>query len=245
MVGTGFFDYVHEVKDAWTIAAFAIAALLSAYNIAAKKPGARRNLWIVVIGLCVLAIVPMLASLVGNPPLTIYRVHVLVLNPAGVPVAGAMVKATTLNATATGADGSCDITIPKGTLQQSGDITIFADLATPGQPRLHGAKDLTLAADPNPSLTITMAKLPGAAVTGMVEDARGRAVVGALVVIPGVEPVTSGKGGSFHLQSNASSGEEVELHAEKDGCTVTQRHPVDAGPVTLTLQCGQKTRLRK
>jgi hypothetical protein len=245
MDGTGFLQFIHEVKDPWTIAAFAIAAILAAYNVAFRKPDARKGLWIVIAAICVLAIVPMALSLFTNPVLAIYRVRVTVLDDAGIPAEGAVVKTTALNATATGSDGSCELTIPKGSLQQGGKITIFADQSVPGKPRLHGTADVTLASDANPSVTIRMQKLPGAPVSGIVEDKNGVAVSGARVVIPGVEATTTDWDGNFKLQSNASPGEEVELHAEGAGCAVTQRHPVDAGSATLTLPCALKSRRRK
>jgi len=234
-----FLDHISQVKDAWTIAAFAIAAILSAYNLAARKRGARRGLWLIVVAVCVLAIVPMIVTIMANPPspaLTIYRVRVTVVDSSGVPVEGATVRATALNSTTTGTDGSSELSIPKGSLGQDGKITVFADKALPNKALLHGTADLTLTADPNPSITIPIHPLEGALVSGIVEDEAGHAVAGARVVIPGTEAVTTDADGNFKLQTHASRGEEVELHADKPGYTaLTQRHPIDAGPATLVL----------
>jgi hypothetical protein len=225
---------ISDVKNLWTLAAFAIAAILSVYNIAAK--GARRNLWIAVGGICLIALVPMFID--GGSP-TIYRLHVTTVDAAGVPIEGATVRTTTTNSASTASDGSCELTIAKGTLNQTGKVTVFADKA----PYLHGSIDVTLGSDPNPSLTIPLQKAKGAAVAGIVKDDAGNAVSGARIGIPGSKATTSDNDGNFRLDTQAPAGEEVELHAEKSGyIPIDQRHPAGGEPATLVLRRKQRSR---
>jgi hypothetical protein len=229
----GLLDHIGDVKGSWSLAAFAIAAILSAYNIAANKPATRSTLWIIVGAICVLAMVPVVTDAFVHHPVELYRLRVTALDPAGDPLVGATIKTTATNSRSTGEDGIGELAIPRAALQQDGKITIFADKPTAF---LQGSKDITLADDPNPTITIRLQRLPGATVTGIVEDQEGHALAGVHVTVPGGNATTTDNDGNFTLQTTTAPGEELELHAEKPGYTaLTQRHVAGGAPATIVI----------
>src|SRR5581483_10560554 len=83
--------HIIDVKTPLMLSAFAIAAVLSAFNIFARKPTAtvRRALWVVVGAMCLIAILPVIASSFERADV-IYRVRVIAVEAAtNTPIAGA------------------------------------------------------------------------------------------------------------------------------------------------------------
>lgn len=228
---TGLMDHIGDVNNVWTLSAFAIAAILSVYNIAAKRGETHRTVWVIVAAICVIAIVPIIVDGNGHPAM--YRVRVTALDPSGVPLEGVVIKTTATNAASTGNDGIGELAIPKASLQQDGKITIFADKPAAF---LHGTQDVTLETDANPTVKIQLNKAQGTIVSGIVEDQDRHPVPGARVTIPGGDSTTTDADGNFKLPAQAAPGEEVELHVEKAGYTaVPQRHVAGRGPATLVV----------
>src|SRR3954447_19431873 len=81
----------------------------------------------------------------------IYRVRVTVVDDHHIPVEDAVVRVTAANEVKTAANGDAELAIPKGSLPHDGKVTIFADKELAFQ---HGRKELSLAEDVNPAVTI-------------------------------------------------------------------------------------------
>jgi hypothetical protein len=239
----GFLEAIASVNSTWSIAAFAIAAILAVLKLAAGRGPQAKGLlassivWGVVIVVCVLGVLPILADTylkhAQQVTLTIYRVRVTVLDPQGVPVSGATLRSTASNETTTTSQGIGEVAIPKGSMPGDGKVTIYADL---DPAFLHGHTDLQLADDPNPSVKIELKSNPNAVVTGLVEDESGAAVPDAAVSVLGGEAGVTSANGTFTLKTNAPVGQQVRLHAEKAGYNpVDQDRPAGPEPVTIVL----------
>jgi hypothetical protein len=245
---------ISQINSVWSIAAFAIAATIAVLKIVLASPDATRRrgkaapallasslVWPIVLSICFLGALPVLANTFletlkikqQGAADAVYRVRVTVLDPSGNPAAGATLRTTASNETTATALDTAVITIPKATLPGGGKVTIFADLDSAF---LHGRSDVALAADLNPSITIDLKSSRDATVTGLVEDDRGRAVVGATVSVLGGESGETSANGSFTLKTNAAAGQMVRVHAEKRGHRpVDQDHPAGREPVTVVL----------
>jgi len=235
---------IADVKTAWTLAAFAIAVIVTVYAKFATKPGGemRRALAIVVAAICVVAFVPMITSAVhdrdASRALTTYRVRVLVLDPDGAPSSGAAIKTTTLNETKTNPDGSAELAIPRGSLEEDNKISIFAD-----QGYLHTRRDLTLGSDPNPSVTMILERRRTADLIGTVEDENNHAVSDARVTVAGAGGLNTDQDGAFKFVGQFSPKQIVTVHVEKAGYNaVDQDHPAGPDPVVVVLPHAHRKR---
>ena len=241
---------IANVKTSWTLAAFAIAALLAIYTAFLTKPNAaaRRALWVLVGVIGLLALLPIgvdaylqRQKIVTDADLqrqkltanSIYRVRVTVVDDRNVPVEGTVVRVTAANEAKTTSDGSAELAIPKGSLPADGKVTIFADK----EPAfLHGRKELSLGDDMNPSVIIPVVLARTAAVSGAVQDEAGHALKGARVSIPGGAAVETDADGNFRISNAGSLDQKVLVHAEKSGYKpVSQYHPAGDEPVILVL----------
>lgn len=238
---------IASVSDAWRIAAFAIAGLLVALKLVlasdkgSSKSGGKSEqgkiLFLVAFFICILGLTPILAdawlkSKPSGPP-DVYRLRVIVLDPQHTPVTGATLRTVDLNDTATNDKGIAELTIPRATLSADRKVTIYADLDSVG---LHASKDIQLAADPNPSVTIELKAVRDTVISGLVEDDHSRVIGGATVSILGGETALTGPDGAFTLKANAATGQDVRLHAEKTGYQpVDQDHPAGRGDATIVL----------
>jgi hypothetical protein len=242
---------IAQVNSAWSIAAFAIAAILGVLNRALASPDAQRRrgqrapailsnsfVWPIVGAICFLGALPILANtyleslkIRGGE---FYRGRVIVLDPQGHPAAGATLRTTVSNETTATSQDTAVITIPKALVPADAKVTIFADLESAF---LHGRTDAQLGADLNPSITVNLRVARDATVTGLVQDDAGRAVAGASVSVVGGESGVTSATGSFLLKTNAAIGQIVRLHAEKRGyATVDQDHPAGREPVTIVIR---------
>jgi hypothetical protein len=87
-------------------------------------------------------------------------------------------------------------------------------------------------------VTVRLVANTSAKVRGVVLDDAGKALEGVRVSVVGheEEAVTTGPGGQFVLPAHAADGQQVQLHAEKDGYeAVSQFQPAGAFPATLIL----------
>jgi hypothetical protein len=250
---------IAQINSAWSIAAFAIAAILAALNRALASPDAQRRrgqrapailtnsfVWPIVGAICFLGALPILANtyleslkIRGGE---FYRVRVIVLDPQGKPSSGATLRTTVSNETTATSQDTAVITIPKALVPADGKVTVFADLDSAF---LHGRTDAQLGADLNPSITVNLTAARDATVTGLVQDDAGRAVSGATVSVVGGESGETSATGSFLLKTNAAVGQIVRLHAEKRGyAAVDQDHPAGREPVTIVIRADRSGRRR-
>jgi hypothetical protein len=240
-----FLETIASVNSAWTIAAFTIASIIGVLDRTILASRRRRSLsgppmllvWAAVIAIFLLGLMPIVADVYVKhkqiQSFTVYRIRVMVLDSAGVPVTGATLRASAPNETTTTAQGIGEVAIPRASMPADGKVTIFADLDAAFA---HGRADLQLANDPNPSLDIRLEASPNAVVTGSIEDDTGVAVPDAKVSVTGGEQGVSTSSGAFALKTNAPAGKLVRLHAQKDGyIAVDQYHPAGGDPVTIVL----------
>lgn len=244
------FGAIAQVDNTWSLAAFAISAVLIVLNrtlasAAAERrrgktaPAALSNRIVMpIVGVIVLlGVLPMLADtyikaldIKGDD---IYRVRVIALGPDGAPMTGVTLRTTVSNETTVTSQDTAVVAIARGAVPADGRITIFGDLDAAF---LHGRVDLQLGEDLNPSVTIPLASARTATVTGIVQDDEGRAVAGAMVTAVGGESGVTSAAGTFTLQAGVAGGQVVRLHAEKPGYVPTdQDHPAGTEPVTLVL----------
>ena len=250
---------IAHVNSAWSIAAFAIAAILSVLNrtLASSDAQKRRGkrppailsnsfVWPIVGAICLLGAIPILANtyleslkIRGGE---FYRVRVIVLDPQGNPARGAVLRTTASNETTATSQDTAVITIAKALVPADGQITVFADLESAF---LHGRTNVHLAADLNPSITVNLKAARDATVAGLVQDDSGKAVAGATVSVVGGESGETSATGSFLLKTNAAAGQVVRLHAEKRGyAAIDQDHPAGREPVTIVLRAEGPPRTR-
>jgi hypothetical protein len=245
-----FLDAIAHIDNMWSIAAFAIAAVLVVLRELLASPAAVRRrgkpapAWFsggfispMVAVIVLLAAMPIVAHTYLESQrarqLSVYRVRVTVLDPQGHPTSGATLRTTASNETAVTEHGGAVVAIVAATVPADRRVTIYADADAAF---LHGRGELQLGDDPNPSLTIALAASRDATVSGLVEDENGRAVEGAMVQVIGGESNTTSAAGGFTLRTNAAVGQTVRVHAEKAGYeAVDQDHPAGGEPVTIVM----------
>jgi hypothetical protein len=259
MDGKDMVGAIAHVNSAWSIAAYAIAAILVFLNRALASPDAVRRrgqrapailsnsfVWPLVGAICFLGAFPILTNtyletlkIRGGE---FYRIRVIVLDPQGNPIQGATLRTTASNETTATSQDTAVVTIAKALRPADGKVTIFADLDSAF---LHGRSDAQLGEDLNPSVTISLKPARDATVTGLVQDDAGRAIPGAAVSVVGGESADSSPTGSFTLKTNAAVGQIVRLHTEKRGYAATdQDHPAGREPVTIVLRAERASRPR-
>ncbi len=237
-----FLDAASKVNSLESFLAFAMVVILGLATIYFNYLGDKKDvpkaanwaLGIFAFLFLVVALAPFLAHhFQGHPNQPdVYHVRVLVLDPHGVPAAGAVIKSPALNDTSVNDKGVADIAIPRATLPADGKVTLYADLG----PALHGKQEIQLANDPNLTPTLTLQAVPAGVISGIVEDTSANALGGATVGIVGGESQTTPPDGSFKLNTSAGLSEQVTLHAQKPGYkSVDQIHPAGSGAVTIVL----------
>jgi hypothetical protein len=241
-----FLGAVSKVNNAWTMAAFAIAAVLALIANYGTKPGtkSRGALYAGLALILVLALVPILASVYSEaadrPNNAIYRLRVTVVDSQNIPVADAAVMSTAFAESKSTVDGTVELAIPAEPLPGDKTITIFG--AKPPA-FLHGSKQVVLGKDHNPAITLALVRDPATKVYGAVQDASGFLLAGATVTIPGFdESVTTGSNGSFDLDAHGAIGQSVRLHVEKSGYQpVDEDQIVSTKPMVVQLIRAQKS----
>jgi len=236
----GFLKAVGSVSGSWSLAAYAIAAVIAIFNVAVsnrRKTPTNSLIWGLVVIICILGLAPTVANAylkhLESEALTVYRVRTLVLDPEHVPVSGATLRTTASNETTQTFQGIGIVAVYRATMPANGRVTIYADLDSAF---LHGHTDLELAKDPNPSATIQLRANGNADVSGLVEDNAGHAVSGATVTVLGGESSLTDANGTFVVKTSAAVGQQVRLHVEKVGYhAVDQDHPAGREPVTIVL----------
>lgn len=192
------------------------------------------RLFVLALVAVVLGFAGFVVSTVSGKPPELYRVRVTVIDAEQKPVEDAKVWSS-MGGEPKKVAGGWQFDIPAVSKPVEGKLTLFAELRNAFQ---KGRKELDLAEDYNPTVVIPLEKDTSAAIRGMVVDPSGRAVSGVRVSVVGYgsEAATTDEDGSFELAAHASPGQQVQLHAEKEGFEPTnQWHPAGHSPVTITL----------
>jgi hypothetical protein len=242
-----FLKAIGSISSSWSLAAYAIAAVIAILNVSAsqhRKAPTNSIIWALAVIICILGLAPTVAnaylSHLAAQALTVYRVRTLVLDPEHVPVSGATLRTTASNETTQTFQGVGIVAVYRATMPADGKVSIYADLDSAF---LHGHTDVQLANDPNPSMTIELKANGNATVSGLVEDNAGHSVPGATVTALGGESGVTTPNGTFSVKTNAAAGQQVRLHVEKDGYrAVDQDHPAGREPVTIVIEKIKRTR---
>ena len=164
----------------------------------------------------------------------IYRVRVTVLDPQQILVDDAKVWSS-VGEEPLKVAGGWQIEIQASNKPLDGKIIIFASKKSTF---LVGKYELVLENDPNPAITVQMAKNKSAYIRGIVTDEKGKAISAARVSIVGYEEetVTTSPNGNFVLQAHAAEGEKVLLHIEAEKHQpLNAWYPVGDKPITIIL----------
>ena len=164
----------------------------------------------------------------------IYRVRITVLDPQQILVDDAKVWSS-VGEEPLKVAGGWQIEIQASNKPLDGKIIIFASKKSTF---LVGKYELVLENDPNPAITVQMAKNKSAYIRGIVTDEKGKAISAARVSIVGYEEetVTTSPNGNFVLQAHAAEGEKVLLHIEAEKHQpLNEWYPAGDKPITIIL----------
>ncbi len=228
-----FFKTAAGVTTMWGLCGIAIVALL--YLSLKQRGKVPPIVWGIVAGIVLLALVPTWGHirLVRDQQNALYDLRVTVLDAQKVPVDDARVWAST-NAIPKKVEGGWEFSIPSGSKPADGKLSVYAQNSFST-----GRTEVQLKDDYHPTVTIQLMADETAQVRGMVLDADGEAVAGAFVSVVGYgsEAFTTKADGSFMLPAHAAEGQQVQLHAEKQGYRpVNLWCPAGKAPATLVLE---------
>jgi hypothetical protein len=226
----GLLKAASAISTAWSLAAFAIAALvfLATHK---QKAAARRTGTATVAAIVLLALVPIVGSFYKP---SIYQLRTIVLDPLQVPVEDAKVWSS-LGGEPKKISGGWQFDIPAASVAADRRLTVYATVAASF---LVGQSEITLASDFHPNATIHLLH-PETTIRGIVTDERGGAIEGAAVSVVGYggEMIRTKADGGFELPAHAADGQQVELYAEKLGFAPGAAwYPAGAAPAELTLR---------
>jgi hypothetical protein len=164
----------------------------------------------------------------------IYRLRVTVVRPNGVPSEDARVWSS-FGGEPKKVAGGWQFDIPTASVPADGQVTLYA---AEEASFLRGEAQVKLASDMTPAAVVTLVPEPPVTTRGIVIDGTGKAISDARVSIVGHgdEAVSTDATGGFALPSHAADGQQVLLHAEKEGYrAASQWHPAGSEPVTIVL----------
>src|SRR2546421_750241 len=159
-------EVVAGVSNQWRLGALAIAAILFIVLQRSRKPPALA--WAALVAILTIGIVPFLASAYAQWTLdsAIYRIRITVLDPQSVPVENAKVWSS-VGGEPKRVPGGWEFDLPSASKPLDGNLTLHASIA---DQFLQGSRRLTLAADHNPAVELTLQKDTSATVKGLVTD---------------------------------------------------------------------------
>jgi len=242
---SGIFKTAAGISNQWSLAAFAIAAIL--YFLLKRRGKIPAVAWASIAAILILGLTPIVASVyvqragIADLASAIYRVRVTVLDPQQMPIDSAKVWSS-MGGEPKRVTGGWQFDIPAASKPADGRLTVYASVA---EAFLGGRRELRLGDDRNPSITIQLARDASASVRGIVVDQAGHAIANARVSVAGYESegTTTQVGGSFQLPAHAARGQQTQLHAEKEGYkAVNQWQPAGDDPSTLVLEREGKIR---
>lgn len=228
------FEIASKVGTPWSLAAFAIAAVVA---IVSKTSRARGKSAVIAWGafgvIVILGIVPIVAPAYLTSR-GVFRVRVNVVDDHNIPVNDASVTSS-LGGEPKKIAGGWEFDIPVQTKPIDGKLTVYAV-----QPNafLKGHTDIVLAEDFAPAMTVVMSKDDSAQVSGIIVDGRSQPIEGVTVGVFGFdsEAVKTGPTGTFTLHAHAADGQQVEIYAQKPRVgSTTQWCQAGNFPVTIVL----------
>jgi hypothetical protein len=228
------FETATKVGTAWSLAAFAIAAVVAIVLRASRTRGKNALIaWGAFVVIVILGVVPILAPAYLNSR-GVFRVRVNVVDDRNMPVEDAKVTSS-LGGEPKKVAGGWEFDIPAQTKPVDGKLTIYA---VQQNAFLTGHKDLILSTDFSPAITVPMSRDNSAQVKGIVVDGHSQPIDGVVVGVFGfdAEAVKTGPTGTFTLLAHAADGQQVEVYAQKlkIGST-TQWCQAGNSPVTIVL----------
>lgn len=229
------FQYVSKINNAWSLAAFGIAAVL--YIVLRKRGKVPTLGWVCILALVLGATLTAAyidAFRIKSTERSVYRVRVTVIGPDGMPVEQAQVWSS-VGGEAKQVSAGWEVDIPASIKPSDGKITILA--AVPPA-HLSARTDLMLGSDYNPTAVVQFQKAEPTSIRGIVIDDSQKEVQGAIVKVVGYETdiAITQKDGQFVLATHAGDGQQVLLRVEKEGyVTVQQLHPAGGEPATIVL----------
>ena len=154
------------VSGIWSLAAFAIAALMA--YLLRQRGKVPAIAWAIVIIVALLGLVPVAGSMYVQVlrDQSVYQVSVNVVDSVNVPVPDVSVS-DSLGDAASVKQQAWQFEIPKQRLPANGRVTIYASKPSAF---MSGAADITLGEDLRPSVTIVMKPLPQVRVRGVVQE---------------------------------------------------------------------------
>lgn len=242
------FDVAAKISTMWSLAAFAIAAIV--YLGVRKARDASPLWWIVIVAITLLGLLPIAGWLyvrasknrldatqaaMQAETQAIYRIRVTVVGPENVPVDGAHVWSS-VGGEPKKVEGGWQFDVPSAAKPADGSVTIWAKIENTA---LHGDTSVRLGKDHSPTCRIDLQRDETATIRGIVTDGDGHALDGVRTSIVGYGPesVTTKSDGGFTLPAHVASGQVAQIHAEKDGyLPVTQDHPAGGLPATIMLE---------
>jgi hypothetical protein len=227
-----FFEIASKISSAWSLAAFAIIALIFLV-IKVKGHKVPTVAWAVVAAIVIIALAPIIAPAYLNS-YGIYRVRVVVLDDRQMPTNDTHVTCST-GGEVKKVEGGWECDIPSKTKPSDGKMQVYASVP---EAYLTGFVELELKDDYSPVVTLRLSKDTSAKIMGMVIDENHLPLEGVQVGVVGYESeaVTTQPAGSFSLRSHKASGQQVQLYVIKSGYSALQEwHQAGDFPITIIL----------
>jgi hypothetical protein len=162
-----------------------------------------------------------------------YRIRVMVLDPDHMPLNTANVTSNVGEVTKRKDDG-WELAVHQASSSGRVKGTITAAVQDDG---LRGETVFERANTDNEAINVQLEAKGEARIRGTVVDENNKAVPRAFVGIPGYTAVTTSEDGNFNLPAHVKAGEDVDLHAEKDGYrSVLKPYRAGLKPVTVELR---------
>ena len=228
------FEIASKISSGWSLAAFAIIALvLLATKVKGRKVPA--VMWWVVAAIVIIALAPMVAPAYLNS-YGIYRVRVVVLDERKVPTNDAKVTCS-VGGEVKKVEGGWECDIPSKTKPADGKMQAYARM---DDAFLVGRTEVELKDDYSPVATVQLAQDTSALVLGIVTDENNQPVEGARVQVVGYdsEATVTKAGGGFSLPAHKAKGQQVQIFAFKEGYAANppEWHQAGDHPVTIVLR---------
>jgi hypothetical protein len=231
------FESAAKVGNAWSLAAFAIAALVLIVLVVLRKRGAlksiERILGGVVIAVVMIAAMPLIARTYLDS-YGVYRLRVTVEDPRGMPLNDAMVTSS-IGGEPKKVEGGWEFDIPAGSKPRGGKLTIYGEEKSAF---LSGETEVELTDDYNPTAEVRLDQDRSAGIRGRVVDRSGSPIAGAQVSVVGYESEaeTTSSLGNFELPAHAADGQQVQIAVFKKGFgSVSEWRQAGEQPATIVL----------
>jgi hypothetical protein len=236
------FEVAAKISTAWSLAAFAIAALIW-FGVRLKKGKVPPVAWGIVTAIVIVALTPIIAPLYMNS-FGIYRVRVVVLDDRKIPTNEAKVTCS-VGGEVKKVEGGWECDIPSKTKPTDGKLQAYA---TVSDAFLTGRAELELKDDYSPVATVQLSADTSARIIGMVEDENNKPLESARVGVVGydAEGMVTKAGGNFSLPAHKANGQQVQIFAFKEGYAAgpPEWHQAGDHPVTIILRQQRPTKRR-